>query len=445
MNKALLILQREYLTRVKKKSFIITTLLVPITFAALIGFSVWMSMKGGQEKQHVAVYDETGLFLNRLEKTELLSFTYIPRNEYLQFRSDNATKDYDALLYIPYNLIANNHVQIFSNNQVPKSTQSNIRRQISDFITNDKRANIFKESGIPDLEQKLTATTTRIHLDTIKLNDDGTSSSVSTEVNTIVGYLGGFLIYMMIFMYGAMVMRGVTEEKTNRISEILVSSVKPMQLMFGKIIGIGLVGLTQFVIWVIFMSSLFTLASNILLSNSTETLVASQNIIAATGVAQNSPEIIPNDSFIEVNNIISSLNIPFIVGSFLIFFILGYLLYASIMGAIGSAVSSDEDAQQLVSLVAFPLIIAIMMITPVGENPNGSLAFWSSMFPLLSPVCMMVRIPAGIAVWEVILSIVLLLLTTLACVWAAAKIYRTGILMYGKKVNIREIIKWIGY
>ncbi len=443
MNKALLILQREYLTRVKKKSFIITTLLVPMAFAALMVFSVFMSTKGAEEKSLIAVYDETGVFLSRLQPTELINFKYIPREEYLEFRTQNGNEAYNALLYIPQNLFASNRIQLYSNNQIARSTQSYLKRQLEEYMENDKRTLVFEEAGVSQLDQKLAATKTHLQLDTIKLNNDGTSSNISTELNTIIGFIAGFIIYMMILMYGAMVMRGVVEEKMNRISEVLVSSVKPIQLMFGKIIGIGLVGLTQFFIWIIFGGVLLTIGSHLISPTSIETLSNTQNIMASGSMPNNTTEILESNPNAEIFNLISSINIPLLLISFLIFFVLGYLLYASIMGAIGSAASNEEDAQQLVSIITIPLIMAIMLITPVGENPSGSLAFWTSIFPLFSPVCMMVRIPAGIPIWEIILSASLLLITTFACVWIAAKIYRTGILMYGKKVSLKEILKWI--
>ncbi|MFV0365671.1 MAG: ABC transporter permease [Mangrovibacterium sp.] len=444
MNKALLILQREYLTRVRKKSFIITTLLVPLAFAALIGFSTWMSLKGSQEEQTVAVFDETGLFLNRLKETELIHFAYIPREVYQQYRAENSTEAYHAMVYIPHNVFAANQVQIFSKNQVPRSTLSAVKEQLEHLITGDKRAGIFEKLGQPDLERQLAAANTRIRLDSIKLNDDGTTNKVSTEINTIVGFLGGFIIYMMIFMYGSMVMRGVAEEKTNRISEVLVSSVKPMPLLFGKIVGIGLVGITQFIIWVVLLAVVLGISSSMIMGNA-EAVNVSQNIMASSGMNNTPIEVTSPHAMSDILSSIHSLNLPLILVSFLVFFILGYLLYAAIMGAIGSAVSSDEDAQQLVSIVALPLVMAIIMVTPVADNPHSTLAFWSSMFPLFSPVCMMVRIPAGIPWWELGFSLVLLLATTFGCVWAAAKIYRTGILMYGKKVNMKELWKWLKY
>lgn len=445
MNKAFLILQREYLTRVKKKSFIVITLLVPIAFAAIIGFSIWISLKGAQENQHIAVYDETGQFLNRLKENELLHFTYIPQSEYEQLRSNNNTADFNAILHIPHNLYTTNHIRFFSTNQVPGTTQSKVKNQLEKLITNDKQRLIFEESGQPELQQKLASTRTRLQVDTIKFNDDGSADKVSTEINTIVGFIGGFLIYTLIFMYGAMVMRGVAEEKTNRISEVLVSSVKPMQLLFGKIVGIGLVGLTQFIMWIAFGAII--LQATALLFNTESIAIASQsqNIMSTSGVSQIPLSMSEPNGVQELINSINSLNISLILTLFFLFFTFGYLLYASIMGAIGSAVSSDEDAQQLVSIIAMPLIMAIIMVTPIAENPNGTLAFWTSIFPLFSPVCMMTRIPAGIPSWEIALSLSLLAITTLLCMWVASKIYRTGILLYGKKASLKELLKWLRY
>ncbi|MFV0554843.1 MAG: ABC transporter permease [Mangrovibacterium sp.] len=442
MNKAILILQREYLTRVKKKSFILTTLLVPLAFAALIGFSTWMSLKGAQELQRVAVFDETAQFLNRIEGNDLLHITYIPQEKYQELRAANHTGDFNALVHVPHNVFTSNRIQIFSNGQAARSIQSNIKRQLESLITADKRAAVFDAAGIPDLEQKLARTTTRLQLDTIKLNEDGTTDKVSSEINSLIGMMAGFIIYIMIFMYGSMVMRGVAEEKTNRISEVLVSSVKPVQLLFGKIVGIGLVGLTQFLIWIIFGGILISASTSFFMPDPTPMVEASQSIMSSPGIPQ-SASMMSSASENEILSLINSLNLPLLLSSFLLFFVFGYLLYASIMGAIGSAVNTDEDAQQLVSIIAIPLVMAIVMVTPISENPNGTLAFWTSLFPLFSPVSMIARIPAGVAPWEILLSLALLIATTLVCVWGAAKIYRTGILMYGKKVSFKEIGKWI--
>jgi ABC-2 type transport system permease protein len=277
------------------------------------------------------------------------------------------------------------------------------------------------------------------------LGEEGKAVKSSTEIAMAIGYAAGFLIYMFVFIYGTMVMRGVMEEKSNRIVEVIISSVKPFQLLFGKIIGIGLVGLTQIAIWITLTIAITTGVTTFARNQTTPTAAQSQSVMAGSGIQQiaNNPEA--QNKVVEIIGMIGNLNIPLIVFALFFYFICGFILYASLMGAIGSAVDSDEDAQQMMLPVMMPLIFSIIILFAVAKNPEGPLAFWASMIPLTSPVIMMVRIPFGASAWEIILSMGLLLATILGTIWMAGKIYRTGILMYGKKVNLKEIVKWLFY
>lgn len=444
MNKSLLILKREYLTRVKKKSFIIMTLLVPLMMAALTILPTYLAMMDDKEERTIAVYDPTGLILNQLESNEYTKFHYIPEQEYQALRKDFKSGNYYAVLHIPTNILTISRAEMISDKQITFDIKNMVTRRIENIIEGEKRKQVISEIGVPDLEKKLASTKTDIKVETIKLGEEGEAVKSSTEIAMAIGYAAGFIIYMFVFIYGTMVMRGVMEEKSNRIVEVIISSVKPFQLLFGKVIGIGLVGLTQIAIWVVLSVVIATGATAFLGGDSAETVAQAQSIMAdqAMNPMAQSAAAEPN-VVLEVLGMIGNLNIALIVFSLFFYFICGFILYASLMGAIGSAVDSDEDAQQLMLPVTMPLIFSIIILFAVAKNPEGPLAFWASMIPLTSPVTMMVRIPFGIPVWEIVLSMALLLGTIFGTIWMAGKIYRTGILMYGKKVNLKEIVKWL--
>ena len=445
MNKSILILKREYLTRVKKKSFIIMTLLVPVFMAALTILPTYLAMMDDKEERTIAVYDPTSLILDQLESNEYTKFHYIPKQEYQELSQNFNPEKYYALLYVPDNILTTNRAEMISDKQVTFDIKNLVTNRIENIIETEKRKKVIEESGMPDLEQKLAATKTNINLDTIKLGEKGEAVKSSAEIAMAIGYIAGFLIYMFVFIYGTMVMRGVMEEKSNRIVEVIISSVKPFQLLFGKIIGIGLVGLTQIAIWLILGTAITTGITAFIGQGSTETVAQAQSIMGNQMGQMGAAVPIEKNMTIEIIELIGNLNIPLIIFSLFFYFIGGFILYASLMGAIGSAADSDEDAQQLMLPVTMPLIFSIIILFAVAKNPEGSLAFWASMIPLTSPVTMMVRIPFGVPVWEIVLSMTLLIATILGTIWMAGKIYRTGILMYGKKVTLKEIVKWLFY
>ncbi len=445
MNKSILILKREYLTRVKKKSFIIMTLLVPVFMAALTILPTWLAMMDDKEERTIAVYDPTSLILDQLESNEYTKFHYIPKQEYQELSQNFNPEKYYALLYVPENILTTNRAEMISDKQVTFDIKNLVTNRIENIIETEKRKKVIEESGMPDLEQKLTATKTNINLDTIKLGEKGEAVKSSTEIAMAIGYIAGFLIYMFVFIYGTMVMRGVMEEKSNRIVEVIISSVKPFQLLFGKIIGIGLVGLTQIAIWLILGTAITTGVTAFIGHGSADTVAQAQNIMGSQMGQMAAAAPAEKNMTLEIIELIGNLNIPLIIFSLFFYFIGGFILYASLMGAIGSAADSDEDAQQLMLPVTMPLIFSIIILFAVAKNPEGSLAFWASMIPLTSPVTMMVRIPFGVPVWEIILSMTILIAAILGTIWMAGKIYRTGILMYGKKVNFKEIVKWLFY
>ncbi|PTN08568.1 ABC transporter permease [Mangrovibacterium marinum] len=446
MNKALLILKREYLTRVRKKSFIIMTLLVPFIFAAMTILPAWLAMQDDHEERTIAVYDGSGIFLGRLESSDYTRFHFIPREEYLRVKEDLKSSPFYALLFIPPNILSANRAQLFSDKQVTIDVKNGIDRRLEQILEGDKKQTVIDQIGIPDLEQKLAATHTNIQLETIKVGEQGETVKSSTEIAMGVGYIAGFVIYMFVMMYGMMVMRGVMEEKTNRIVEVIISSVKPMQLMFGKIIGIGLVGLTQLAFWVIIGGAVIAGVQTFGGGEGVQSVQATHDLMSTPGMAA-APMVQEQQQnmAIEVIDMVGNLNLWLIVGTFIFYFLGGFFIYASLMGAVGSAVDQDEDAQQFMFPLMLPLIFSIIILFPVVKNPEGALAFWASIIPFTSPIIMMVRVPFGVPGWELLLSMTVLLASIVGVIWVAGKIYRTGILMYGKKVSVKEIVKWLFY
>jgi ABC-2 type transport system permease protein len=444
MNKTLLILKQEYLKRVKKKSFVILTLLVPLLMAGMFALIVFLSASGDKKERTIAVFDESSLFLNELGQEGVTKYKFIPKEEYEKLKSNLKGSEFYALLYIPSDIYSNNIAQLISEKQLPFELNEQIQRKLSQYIEKDKRRKVIDEAGIPDLEERLANTRTWIKLNTLKISESGEAQKSSSIIAFIASYAMGITIYFFVFMYGAMVMRGVMEEKKSRIIEVIISSVKPFELMAGKIIGTALVGLTQVAIWIVLglvvvigVQSFFTPESAQQIGQSI--MESQQQMNSAVAQAAE-----PN-KVMEVMEMIGNMNIPLILFAFVFYFLAGYFLYSSLLGAIGAAVDNDEDSQQMVFPVTLPLILSIMLLFPIARNPEGPVAFWFSIIPLTSPVAMMARIPYGIPVWELLLSMFLLVLTTVGAIAAAAKIYRIGLLMYGKKVNLKELFKWLRY
>jgi ABC-2 type transport system permease protein len=445
MNKSFLILKREYLTRVKKKSFIIMTLLMPVLMAAIMILPTYLAMMDDKEERTIAVYDPTALVLDKLESNQFTKFHYIPEQEFQELNKNFKSGKYYAVLHIPTNILNTNRAEMISDKQVTVDIKDQIKRRIENIIETEKKKQVIDEIGVPDLEKKLAATKTRINVETIKLGDEGKAVKSSSEFAMVIGMVAGFMIYMFVFMYGTMVMQGVMEEKQTRIVEVIISSVKPFQLLFGKVVGIGLVGLTQIAIWVVLAIGITSGYSAFTISKA-QTATHAQSIMSGQQIEQlgaSSPEA--QNKVVEIIGMIGNLNIPLIVFALLFYFICGFILYASLMGAIGAAVDSNEEAGQLMFPVTIPLILSMVVLIGIAKNPEGSLAFWASMIPFSSPITMMARIPFGVPAWQIALSMALLLATIWGTIWVAGKIYRTGILMYGKKVNLKEIVKWLFY
>ncbi len=469
MNKIFLIIQREYLTKVKKKSFIVMTLLGPILMASLFIMPVYLASRQ-DDKQLISVLDETGLFFSKFENNE--NYTFIAVTGGIQENKDTLMKRGNyMLLHIPATkLNIPDNAIIYSDKQPTLNLKGYISGIMSRVLEKQKlsaeiRKEILKntpnyqpgnDTSAEDLmsETILKNIRTDVKITTYKTDEGGAEQKSYTEVTMVVGLVSSIMIYMFIFMFGAQVMRGVIEEKTNRIIEVIVSSVKPFQLMMGKIIGVALVGLTQFLLWIVFTFIIITAVQTAFpqqfKKTQSEQVKISGSSVAlpneAAPVAQNSISAdTGNDKVNEIFEAFSSINLPVMIMSFFFYFLFGYLLYGALFAAIGSAVDNETDTQQFMLPVTVPLILSIVVAQTVIQNPESPLAFWMSMIPLTSPVIMMVRIPFGVPTWEIALSIGLLILGFLGTTWLAAKIYRTGILMYGKKSNYKELWKWIRY
>ncbi len=444
MNKTLIIIRREYLTRIRKRSFIVMTLLGPLLFAAMLVLPMWFATMEAEDVKQIAVIDSSQLFIKKIPETAKFKFTYATDVKLEDFKKNLAQTEYFGILYIPpYIAYTPRGVEFYSHKQPPANLTMHIANAIEKEIETDK----LKAHHIENLDDILKSVKTHIDIRTFKLSESGTEKESHSFLNMGVAYASALLIYMFIFLFGSQVMRGVIEEKTSRIVEVIVSSVKPFQLLMGKVVGVALVGLTQFLAWIVLTLVLVVLAQNIFLPDLTKEALQQANSVQVIGsLAGDSVQYsATTEKAREMLNMIQSINFGVLIGSFLFFFVGGYLLYGSLFAAIGSAVDTDADTQQFMLPITIPLSIAIMVMITAMQNPDGSLAFWFSIIPLTSPVVMMARIPFGVPYGELALSMVLLILAFMGAIWLSAKIYRTGILIYGKKMTYRELWKWLTY
>ncbi len=438
MGKILLIIQREYLTRIRKKSFIIMTILGPVLMAALIILPVYL-VENTTSTEKVAVLDETGWFFQKFHNQEDIHFYYVDKN--VEQAKAEALAKGDMLLYIPLpQLNLPENAELFSIKQPGLFVRSYIKTVMKQVVEDKK---LLAKGIDPNVIKSVKS---HINLITIKVSETGTEKKSNTDVETGLAIFSGILIYMFVFMYGAQVMRGVMEEKQNRIVEVMISSVKPFQLMMGKIIGVGMVGMTQFLLWIVLTLALVGVFQTGIFSSDvahgvkalTEQAIASGQAGAATGNMSNT-------AMAQISGLLSSINLKVMVLSFIFYFLGGYLLYSSMFAAVGGAIDHDADAQQFMLPISIPLIFSVAMTGVIANQPDGALALWMSMIPFTSPVIMMMRIPFGVPYWQMGLSAGLLLLTFVFTTFLAGKIYRIGILIYGKKVGYSDLWKWIRY
>jgi len=433
-NPIFLIIQREFLSRVRKKTFLLVTLIGPLAFAALMVVPALFASVSEDTKQ-IIVLDEPSILLPH-EGKEQYALEYLdPRENDLELAKELLRdSQYDALLYIPSgenwdpDFIKNN-ILLFGKEDPSLEMQGYLDYLLEEQIN---KAKLLKNGVDPEVVAQVK---TNVSIKSFTLGEEGTDEQSAVPIKMALGYITGLLIYIFIFFYSVQVMRGVMEEKSSRIVEVIISSVRPYQLMMGKILGVGLVGVAQFIIWIGLSGILYTVISTYLFPE----LFAAQT---AAGAAGNPATDVVG---LKVLDMLRSIDFTTVTLGFAFYFFGGYFLYSALFAAVGSAVDQEADTQQFMLPVTIPMILAIVTAQNVILEPNGTFAFWMSMIPLTSPITMMVRLPFGIPLWEVFLSGGILVGTFFTVVGLAGKIYRVGILMYGKKVTWKELFKWLKY
>ncbi|MBN2481896.1 MAG: ABC transporter permease [Bacteroidales bacterium] len=460
MNKTGLIISREYLTRVRKKSFIIITILGPLLFAAFLILPTWIAQMEDQSITRIAVVetsaygdplpDSLQFFRGVIPDRENLKFDYLTSMGLEEMLKTYEATDYDGILYLPQSLISagNRTVVEFYYRKLPSvSVESYISGSLENYLFNNK---LVVQNVPASLIQSLE---TNVSLNRINWENWPEMVEDATDLKRGLGFVVGLLIYFFIFFFGAQIMRGVLEEKTSRIVEVIVSSVTPFQLMLGKIIGIGLTGLTQFLVWLILTFGITAVAQQFIMPNPAD--VTTEQIAPTSIMEDNALQQVPEHPGISNNSAsgmmsgifrqLGQINIAYVIIAFVFYFLGGYLLYGSLFAAIGAASDNDTDTQQFMLPITIPLILGMFVMINASMNPSSQLAIIFSMIPFTSPIVMMARIPFDIPFIEVLVSAVILILTFMGTTWMAGKIYRTGILMYGKKVTYGELWKWIRY
>lgn len=441
MRKIILIIQREYLTRIQKKAFWILTLLAPVI---MVAFAVmpFLLDKVSSKTQEVAVVDQSGLFAGHVQNTDKLHFGFLNNN------IDSVKHNYKQLgfagvLFIPrnFNVDSNLNAQYYSDQQLSLTAQSDISDQLTAVVRKIKlqHANLT-ETAISKLNEEVTINTTT-------LGENG-EHKTNSGVATFIAYFTGIVLYIILLLYGTMVMRGVAEEKVNRIAEVIISSVTPFQLMIGKIVGVALVGLTQFILWIALVSAINIFGGQYLKMNASPQQQIAQNMSERMNGTTQVHATTDTDVFSQISNYRNDFNqlpLGLIAFCFVFYFLTGYLLYAALFAAIGSAMGDEPGDQSMSFIVTFPIILSFFIMITVLDQPNSSLAVGASIFPLSAPIVMLARIPFGVPAWQIIASMISVIIGFLLTTWLAAKIYRVGILLYGKKSSFKEIIKWVRY
>ena len=419
------------MNRVSKKSFIILTILMPFIFAALIFVPLMLSMVKSDEQKNIAVIDHTGKYLHMFKNDE--SYLFFPQERMSdEFKSD--TTMYSAVVEIKSDLIENpDGAAIYSRKEIPQGLSRIVNNALNEQIRHDK----LIKYNIPELPAIMKDFEDAYNIRTIKWSDDGRENESNAGIAVAAGMILTFLIYMFVMSYGGMVMQSVMEEKANRIVELMVSSVKPFQLMIGKITGIGMVGIFQLIIWGVMLGVILTIAG----------VVFGVSAMSNPDMMMNTQSIQPQDTegAVAILNSIHNLNLPALIGIFILNFIGGYLVYASIFAAIGASINETEDSQQFMMPIVFLLIFALYASIYSADNPDGPLAVWCSMIPFTSPIVSMTRIALDAPMWQTVVSLCILYTSAFTLIWISGKIYRVGILMYGKKPSLKEMIKWITY
>ncbi len=448
MNKTAIIIRREYLTRVRKKSFIIMTILAPLLVAGFVILIPLIMFSGDKADKKIAVIEEdTRIFRNIIPDTGNEKFVYLDNVRINDIITSFDQAGYFGILYLSPHAL--NNPILYSKKQPDIGLIEHISGSLKKEIERQK----LLSYDIQNLDSILTQIRTHVSVSTRLVDETGKATETSTGISMALAYMGGLLMYMLVFIFGSQVMRGVIEEKTSRVVEVIVSSVKPEELMMGKIIGIALVGLTQFLIWIFLTIGAVSIVKSSIL-NKTGTREITQSVTQDIMSAKQSASVpLPDQAdlspdmaeFTKIFDSAMNQNWLLILFSFTFYFITGYLLYAAIFAAIGSAVDNETETQQFMLPVTIPIILALLVAMGTMQNPESSVAFWFSVIPLTSPIVMMARIPFGVPAWQLTVSMAVMLITFAAFVWMAAKVYRTGILMYGKKSSWKELWKWLKY
>ncbi len=436
MSKIGIIIEREYLERVKKKSFIITTILMPLLMLALMALpAIIMNYVDGSTAR-VLVVDNNGAFLDRL--TDTREVTFIPDGG-APTDSTLTRSDVDAILIIPSDIITSRRstLTLLCNGPSSVSTESAISAQVNKIIESER----LRQYNIANLDSIMADVSASVTIAAIRTDKDTDEEVMSSGISYGIGIGMAFILYMFLLIYGQMVMTSIIEEKSNRVLELVVSSVRPAQLMMGKIIGVALVAVTQMVLWGVLLTVMSAWVLPLLIPADVVTDIAAMRAGQLGAVS--------DPSSIDMLAVLSAAtqvgNIVGLIAIMTLFLVLGFLIYSSIFASIGSAVDNVQDASQLTSFAIFPIIFGIIFALIAAADPMGPLAFWASIFPLTSPMVMVARIPFGIPGWQICLSLALLVAGFLGMIWVAAKIYRIGIFMYGKKPSFKEIMRWIAY
>ena len=455
-----IIIQREYLNKVKKKSFLLTTFGVPILFAGMYAVMLFVMLKAEGDSKRIAVIDNSGIVMEKLENTKLITFTQLSETDPEAVKNRLGEYDADVLLYISPLDSATKSVTAttYADKPMGMETAEAIEHRINDAV----EAYRIDSYDIPGLEQIMEDVHSNVHLTSYTVDEEGKETISQSEVYMIVSMVLAMALYMFIALFSGMVMSSVIEEKTSRVVEVLVSSVKSTELMFGKIIGVALVALTQFLLWIVLTGVIIGILGGIvgmdkitgtLSQNQVETMpgMTSMNDAMGNTLSMEQLQALTDTTAVAegptgmeaVLGTLGSLNYTQLIVSFLLFFLFGYLLYASLFAAIGSAVENEADTQQLQIPVTIPLLLGFFIAFYAFRAPESSIVWWGSMIPFTSPIVMLARLPFGVPMWELCLSIGLLILTFFVCAWASAKIYKVGILMYGKKSTFKDLWKWL--
>jgi ABC-2 type transport system permease protein len=442
------IISREYLTRVKKKSFLITTFIVPVLFAAIcILPSVIMLMSKEKGKQ-IGVVDQSGIVMSYFESSELVTYTDYSAEPVDLMKSRMSELGLDALVVVsPLDTVLRT-VSVASYSEKPLSVdlKDRVQSRVSDAVE-DYRLSLYE---IDDLKQIMEDVKADVSINTYVFDDSGEEKMTSFEVPMVISMVLSMIIYMFVMMFSGMVMQSVIEEKASRVVEVLVSSVKATELMFGKIIGVACVALTQFFLWIVLTLVLVGGFSAFVGFDSlmgdpaqTEQMMEMTAQMGGMDMQEMTAAMSQDEGMATVINTLKDFNWGQMIFAFVIYFVLGYLLYASFFAAIGSAVENEADTNQLQMPLTVPLMLAFFVAIYAFNAPDSSLVWWGSMIPFTSPIVMLARIPYGVPGWELALSIVLLAVTFVACAWLSAKIYKIGILMFGKKSTFKDLWKWL--